>query len=569
MQKRIILFTIGSIQEFIMHSKKVRDLYNSSRLMIELVKLGMDSVQKYNGEIILPVKTKGHYDSIPNYFIAEYKLEESIGSIIEEELRGFLYGILKNAQLDLDKKISEQLKKNILKELDIYWVEYLPEEGDNYSHIYNELYKYLDGVKRIRQIEVKQIPNEKCTMCGIRNPLVVKSDNTVNYIEKKYETSITSYNKLGDKEMLCGICLCKRLYKSDRIPSLAEITQSSWANIQRNREKYKSLAHDFKNLHMDKDFAETLYKEKWVAFERNNSTKLSTDMRQKVEELHEQIIPKFYCLYRFDIDDLGMYMHTLGRIEQQEISKRINEFYAKVRQEFDDTSLCLGKLIYAGGDDLLALVPVEQIFLLLDIINNVFGDAVGDAGLTYSQSIHIVHYTMPLREVIRYSKGELDQVKKRYAKKYHDYDTIKDGTVISIFTEGYNSQAVFFRNSIGEDKGYHFLMECMHYFKHKSTYFHYTLEQEFRGLDDIEEYDIRTTDIVSMLFIEQERMMKRYAENKEDTSIGSIHDKLRKFFYTSCMVAGEIDVNNYYNWFHIIRRLNGLMDDRGRDTDCE
>lgn len=557
MQKRIILFTIGSIQEFIMHSKKIKDLHNSSKLMIELIKLGMNIIKEQNGEIILPVTLENSSDSIPNYFIADYKLEESIGPLIEKRIKEYFVSILRNSNIGLDAQIIEEFKASLHENLDIYWVEHFYEDGDDYLHIYRKLYKYIEGIKRIKHIGKVQNPNEKCTMCGIRNPIVAKTKSCVRYVKAKYQTLISSYKGIDDKEMLCGMCLCKRVFSSEKIPSLARIAQLRWANKEVNKEKYQMLANAFDRLKTNKDFAETLYEEKWKVF-CNENNKIDENLRHDIEKLRNQVIPNFYCLYRFDIDDLGMHMHKYKKCEQLALSECINHFYTAIREKFNDS--CFGKLIYAGGDDLLAIIPVENVFLLLDMIDNAFKEYVGD-GITYSQSVHIVHYTMPLREVIRYSKSELDQVKSRYSTKYNDNEIVKNGTVISIFTAGYNSQSVFFRNTVGDVIGYRFLMKCLGYFKHNSSYFHYTLEREFRGMTSLEKYDIRTTDILQILFIEQERLIRKYAIDGE--KVEHIHTKLKDFFYTSCMMGNQIDIENYYNWFHIIRKLNSLVGERG------
>ncbi len=40
--------------------------------------------------------------------------------------------------------------------------------------------------------------------------------------------------KLKDNEMLCSVCLLKRIYEGEKIPSLAQITLSSWIENEKN-----------------------------------------------------------------------------------------------------------------------------------------------------------------------------------------------------------------------------------------------------------------------------------------------------------------------------------------------
>ncbi|MCX7786053.1 MAG: hypothetical protein N2201_07550, partial [candidate division WOR-3 bacterium] len=72
-----------------------------------------------------------------------------------------------------------------------------------------------------------------------------------------------------------------------------------------------------------------------------------------------------------------------------------------------------GQYIYAGGDDLLAFGPVEQMLKTCAQIRRIFLKKVGK---TASIGIVITHYTNPLRKDLELVRENLEKAKEEYGR---------------------------------------------------------------------------------------------------------------------------------------------------------
>ena len=115
---------------------------------------------------------------------------------------------------------------------------------------------------------------------------------------------------------------------------------------------------------------------------------------------------------------------------QQNLSSCLKNFvFSHARQIVEDQ--CRGKLIYAGGDDLLAFLPLSKLLLCLEKLHNKFHgqngwgenglclpggytfETTGSNGMTFSAGIVIAHYSHPLW----HSLTQAQEVLKHIAKK--------------------------------------------------------------------------------------------------------------------------------------------------------
>ena len=627
MSQKIILFSIGSIQSFIINSRKVSDLFNSSRILSELISTGINFIEnKGKSELLLPQVLEDD-KSLPNYFIIKYESDRYLGKETEKCVREKYTNILMDNSIKSSlEKHKHQIEKQLDSSLDIYWVEYDLEESfdlkdsNKYKQVYDEIYKYFEAVKNIKKFSNICEEGKKCSICGTRNAIIVNSknrkepfgiqkiykyqdleeDSFLKLIEKLRNKGInlsldeiekikkdTGKNhleskdidiKLKENEMLCAPCLLKRIYDiEERIPSLAQITLSNWIENEKKSlkcnayNKYKETIDELNKIDCNFDVYEFMYKENWDKVLKNIKIK---DLEKKIKALEESFenlnnsnIPKYYCMYRMDIDNLGKWMSGKYKTSeknlyeyQKELSLKISNFFNKVKEHFENKFI--GKLVYAGGDDLLALIPVDEIFKLEQNISIYFEEEVQSGeykDITYSKGIFVAHYKTPLGEITRVSKEELEKVKEKFNKRINDFDKEKNATVISIMTEGYSNRSVYFKNNLNGEKTIEFILkELMNYFnKDKSTYFHNQLQNEFLDFDKNLEKDYQKDMILNMFGVEQKRMMKRsiLKDSIADEMIDNINNKLIDFLKVNSSKELKIDFENYFNLFHIIRKL--------------
>jgi CRISPR-associated protein Cmr2 len=646
----MILFSIGSVQDFIIDSRKVEDLYNSSSILSDLIKKGISILINHNnGKLVLPCLNVER-DNIPNYFIIEYKSDESMGQNIEKQLRDYYYDnfaeIISNITITDDlkeqgkKQLKEQGKKQLRDALDIYWVDYELQNGEgihnNYKEIYKKLYRYFDGVKNYKPIKVSFEEGKKCTICGKRNAIFIgknlskgsqyiynynylkenslflllgKLENNIsinkikNIIKDRKENYLCIDNKIDEnKEMLCSVCYFKRLYNKEmKIPSTAEISVSSWLRKVKDDEDYTYYENTFKEFYKitkdDKnlnttDKASFRYTELWDSINTDDekSSKLLKKLKDAFEKLQNKNITKYFCIYRMDIDNLGKWMSGEYKEDdavrlyeyQKELSCNINNFFMKIRSKIDQENLNDILLVYAGGDDMLVLLPVDEIYEFIKIIRDEFLDNVAIVkskyeNITYSEGIFITHYKTPLGEVIRASKEEIEKLKNRFKEKKNFYDVPKNGTVVSIMNEGYELRSVYYKKNIkycleDDDSNYFIFKYLINKFCGEFTFFHNELEMEFMDFEKNLDDSIICDFIAEMLEVEQKRWIKRSIIKKkinkkidknQDEKIKAFIDELNcnliSFLKANCKGKYTIDLENYFNIFHIIRKLKLII----------
>ncbi len=122
----------------------------------------------------------------------------------------------------------------------------------------------------------------------------------------------------------------------------------------------------------------------------------------------------YYAIVRMDGDQLGKHMGEQGK--QTPISRALNQF---THAAGDIVRKHNGFLIYAGGDDVLALLPLPDALPAAAALQQTYVEAFaaqqwpGEAVLsTLSGAVQFVHFRTPLTQVLQDSHQLLDKVAK-------------------------------------------------------------------------------------------------------------------------------------------------------------
>ena len=117
----------------------------------------------------------------------------------------------------------------------------------------------------------------------------------------------------------------------------------------------------------------------------------------------------FYALLIMDGDSLGKQMSDASK--QLDISNALNDFTTKVQSVVPDHN---GFLIYAGGDDVLALLPLEHAIECATAVKHCYDECFKGkkATSTISAGIQFAHIKTPLMKIIKDAHSLLDDVAK-------------------------------------------------------------------------------------------------------------------------------------------------------------
>lgn len=430
----LLIFTIGPVQSFIAQARKTRDLHAGSLMLSSLCrKAALKAMNSYGGKIIYPheklVKTDDPTVPLPNRFVAIVD-NENAGKEIQTEIEMEFKTMLVNGILGGKKVASFQ--NQIDHFLQIYWAS-IPFEKNKYTDSYQQLSKYIGAVKNTRIFQQSNSPGRKCSLCGERTALFYFSSKNVNryFISDAVNLRIdkkATYVDMTEGEGLCAICQHKRFSKFKDAKgnpidffSTAKIALLDAMPAKQDPPHIKK----YKNIFSDYYFDEQLFFEENLTdhyFEKHHISKKLKEkaipvQREIVNEIRkeEKKMHRYYTLIMLDGDDMGKW---LAGKWLKDIDK-LQEFHKFMTEELGNYAIDVrinhikndvGKLVYAGGDDVLTFVNLEYLFQvvckLFDQFPTLENRLVEDyKKATPSCGIIIAHYKTPLSEVMKWARA--------------------------------------------------------------------------------------------------------------------------------------------------------------------
>ncbi|HXG06606.1 MAG TPA: type III-B CRISPR-associated protein Cas10/Cmr2 [Nitrososphaera sp.] len=322
----------------------------------------------------------------------------------------------------------------------------------------------------------------KCTIDGFRNQIRPEGISARDFWSAMYKSSREKgfFWLLGENERLSAVSVTKRLYKmyienekklgieKMRIPSVAYIASKPW--VEDVRDRCPELYSEFKNLTSDFDVEDEIY---YIDYWENNEIDV-----QRKKQIHEKLQklykvagepPKYYAVLVMDGDDIGKKIRGDGlppmrkflhsTIEKEltgdrydkfldssrilnptihvAISKILKDFSTRmVRRIIEDHG---GVLVYAGGDDVMALLPARTAFDAARKINEKFQSdyqtidyrgkqleiPMMGSNSSISAGVVFAHYKYPLHDVLAAAHESLEDAKHRYGKNAFVLKSIK------------------------------------------------------------------------------------------------------------------------------------------------
>ena len=117
--------------------------------------------------------------------------------------------------------------------------------------------------------------------------------------------------------------------------------------------------------------------------------------------------PTFYALLLADGDRLG---RLVGELGGQPVSRALSTFTGNVREIVREHD---GVTIYAGGDDVMAMLPAPTALACADSLAVAYRSAFGERpGATLSATVTYAHVRLPLGSVLHEAHRLLDDVAK-------------------------------------------------------------------------------------------------------------------------------------------------------------
>ncbi len=469
----LLILSIGPVQPFITTARRAQDLWLGSRVLSDLIRAGIEKALEADIELIYPAPEtleeaeEAYEGGLPNKFVAHGKARNA------QEAAQNAEEAVCEAWKELAKDVREYLENegiapsrtnwNIWERqvepkhwLEIYWA--ISPEKEPYGTAYRDLIVALDARKRLRDFAPVDEPGEKCTLCGQRQALHGSED--WREAIRKFWTKISAHKEVGaaqvkpeGQERLCAVCTVKRFAleardEEERFPSTSSVATAPFVlELLENAGKLRTAldAHQkaLKSIGLkitakpraipylwerrgaeeallccdgDMFFPETFTVER-LKKDYGRKVKEAAEAAQKVRELWEAAgsVPlPYFAVLAMDGDRMGRRLSQVqGVDEHQEISKTLFEFARDQVPEIVEKKRP-GRMIYAGGDDVLALLPVACVLPAAQELRHAFAQAL--AGGTMSAGVAIAHQMSPLQDALETARRAERQAKDGYGR---------------------------------------------------------------------------------------------------------------------------------------------------------
>lgn len=143
---------------------------------------------------------------------------------------------------------------------------------------------------------------------------------------------------------------------------------------------------------------------------------LKTLHKQMKEQYGTQPPSDYLAVLSMDGDHMGEFASNFERRDEHTaFSQRLAAFAQDVvRPTVEDEFP--GRLVYAGGDDVLALFPAEDALRAAEALRSRFAAAFATAELHVSIGIAFIHRTYPLQAAVRAAKDAQERAKNEYGR---------------------------------------------------------------------------------------------------------------------------------------------------------
>ncbi len=483
-RKYHLSFTIGPVQGFVGQARRTRDLWAGSWLLSYLAESALVAAENAGGQAIIPHRpesVRGTVTSkqtvtggIPNRFECAFDSREEAVKAGEAAQEAFTEAWQKVAGAVWDEFVgpvaaqgngtADIWNRQVANFWETSWVVAQPEGGDT------TIGRLHAARKAFRNVPATEEAGVKCSLMGTLQEI---SGHYGDRQKAFWESFKTGAHDLRDGERLCAIALIKRLFPrviekaagadiSDDLrkqmswPSLAFFSAIPWlkkvgdkavddakAYIQ---EALAATSAQGDGIGRSEQQAAHAAQLSWAYVDapawfigalRNNDWDLEPQARDNLIKALGKLYEKvpagpfpFYTLLVMDGDSMGALLGRLG--EPSKLSESLGRFASGVDSIVRAHG---GHTVYAGGDDVLALLPAKGALpAAMELAAKYAACFPRIEEATLSGAIVYAHWKQPMQQVVGLGHRLLDERAK--------HETGRDALAIGI-TQGSGLNALW------------------------------------------------------------------------------------------------------------------------------
>jgi len=364
---------------------------------------------------------------------------------------------------------------------EIYWT-VTPWTEEDYASAYEQAGRDFDARKRLRDFGQVEEDGPKCTICGERSALHRQDEkNPRKYWSEVSQKVSQAKLRPNGRERLCAICAVKRFgefSQEEHFPSVSYIAATSFKKALLEQMRQDDFDIDDSELRqkleqhtqtlfllkpdvipVPKDVIPALasvsvsttwvrlrdnllsYDGEWLYLETYDRLlakpgRLTKNEIQKAQEATrvllegvkslENFTPRrpgpYYAILYADGDDMSNKMRAIAKKyndpqKHTEISQALAEFAATGARKIVEEDHA-GRVIYAGGDDMVALLPITDALPAANELRKAYSEKMGMLldKPTISAGIALVHHLSPLGPALQEAREAENAAKRRFGK---------------------------------------------------------------------------------------------------------------------------------------------------------
>ncbi|BCW98123.1 MAG: type III-B CRISPR-associated protein Cas10/Cmr2 [Armatimonadota bacterium] len=427
----LVSISIGPVQDFIAAARKTRDLWAGSYLLSEISRAAAQALADKQCQLVYPSRaTVVNRDlSIPNKILAiapqgssPADLAKEASNAAEEKLFEFLDAALEKVRTEypeIDVKVCQSQVETFLELYAAWW----PMKDGNLVEAREQVEELMAGRKALRDFA------QSASSAGVPKSSLDPGRDAVLDGRKVREHRTGQEHNLDIKqgEMLDAISLTKRFGPAQRFVSTARVAADPLIRRMKGSptlEELRGLAEEMlkQKSQLCTSFSPESFPQ-YAEFPYDTSLFFSEGREEVAEDPAKDLVPDFthvlgrflrdnelpsqlpayYAILAADGDNMGKVVSEKacsgGLKELEEFSKVLSKFSANVREIVENQHN--GALVYGGGDDVLAFLPLDRALPCANALRQEFSNLTG---CTMSVGIAIAHYAAPLQTAVRWAR---------------------------------------------------------------------------------------------------------------------------------------------------------------------
>ncbi|MGQ9715692.1 MAG: type III-B CRISPR-associated protein Cas10/Cmr2 [Anaerolineae bacterium] len=425
MPDMVLIFSLGPVQGFLKEARRAQDLWAGSQWLSDMARAALQACLSKGAKPIYPANPA--QESLPNKFVVRVP-KEALDATVKatrkaahgelerraQEAKAFL----RDTGVPTDGLWEDIWQRQLAHHLETFWSAAEITGGD-YRSAYQRANLAFEAAKRTRAFQQVEEDHLKDSLSGRRSALHTAGKAAREYWKAVGRSPKVTPAKLkpDGRERLDALGATKRFGfpEAERFPSVSTVASVDFLErvkgspaLQAYRQTLNSIPLLYR-VRDDKDWpydGDLLYEETLIPQRLQSGYGFSeADLQQYasrleaarsvLKDLYRQAEGKpnpYYAILVMDGDDMGKRVSQCASEEEHAVlSAQLVTFAGQARQIVQKYQ---GYTVYAGGDDVLALLPVSKALPAVQDLTKEFSQKV--PGATASAGISVAHHLYPL-----------------------------------------------------------------------------------------------------------------------------------------------------------------------------